>query len=148
MSEHVVGSIVEGKVIKIAPFGAIVAIDGGGQGLVHISQVTNSFVQDINDHLKVDDPVKVKVMSIDPETKRISLSIRAAMPAPEKPKFQKQNNFKPREFKNDGDRGNRHSYNQDSSSKGDSNDFEDIMKEFLKQSNDKMASLNKRANKR
>ncbi|MGL4790545.1 MAG: S1 RNA-binding domain-containing protein, partial [Anaerotignaceae bacterium] len=55
MSEHAVGNIVEGKVIKITPFGAIVAIDGGGQGLVHISQIANSFVQDINEHLKVDD---------------------------------------------------------------------------------------------
>ena len=85
MSELVVGSIVEGKVIKIAPFGAIVALEGGKQGLVHISQVANTFVQDINDHLKVDDVVKVKVLSIDPETHRISLSIRAALPKPERP---------------------------------------------------------------
>ena len=137
MSEIVVGSIMEGKVNKITSFGAIIALDGGGQGLVHISQVANSFVQDINDHLKVDDRVKVKVMSIDPETKRIALSIRAALPAPEKPKF-----FKPRE------QFDRNNSSQDSSPKTETNEFEDKMKEFLKQSNDKMATLNKRINKR
>ena len=69
MSEKLeVGSIVEGKVIRVKPFGAIVAI-GNTQGLVHISQVANSFVQDINDHIKVDDVVKVKVLSIDEENR-------------------------------------------------------------------------------
>ncbi len=143
MSELVVGSIVEGKVIKIAPFGAIVALEGGKQGLVHISQVANTFVQDINDHLKVDDVVKVKVLSIDPETHRISLSIRAALPKPERPERTdrpKKEGFKPRENRNNHDRGD--------APQAPLNDFEEKMKEFLKQSNDKMATLNKRANKR
>ena len=143
MSELVVGSIVEGKVIKIAPFGAIVALEGGKQGLVHISQVANTFVQDINDHLKVDDVVKVKVLSIDPETHRISLSIRAALPKPERPERTdrpKKEVFKPRENRNNHDRGD--------APQAPLNDFEEKMKEFLKQSNDKMATLNKRANKR
>ena len=143
MSELVVGSIVEGKVIKIAPFGAIVALEGGKQGLVHISQVANTFVQDINDHLKVDDVVKVKVLSIDPETHRISLSIRAALPKPERPDRTdrpKKEGFKPRENRNNHDRGD--------APQAPLNDFEEKMKEFLKQSNDKMATLNKRANKR
>ena len=143
MSELVVGSIVEGKVIKIAPFGAIVALEGGKQGLVHISQVANTFVQDINDHLKVDDVVKVKVLSIDPETHRISLSIRAALPKPERPERTdrpKKEGFKPRENRNNHDRGD--------APHAPLNDFEEKMKEFLKQSNDKMATLNKRANKR
>ena len=65
MSEKLeVGSIVEGKVVRVKPFGAIVSL-GNTQGLVHISQVANSFVQDINDHVKVGDMVKVKVLSID-----------------------------------------------------------------------------------
>ncbi|HCT65223.1 MAG TPA: RNA-binding protein S1 [Lachnospiraceae bacterium] len=151
MSEHVVGSIVEGKVIKITPFGAIVAIDGGGQGLVHISQIANSFVQDINDHLKVNDTVKVKIMTIDAETKRISLSIRAALPKPERPERpertdrpQRQPNFKPRDQKPNYDRHN----DSQASPQPPLNEFEERMKDFLKQSNDKMASLNKRANKR
>ncbi len=149
MSETIVGSIVEGKVIKITPFGAIVSLNENGQGLVHISQISNSFVQDINDHLKVDDPVKVKVMSIDPETKRISLSIRAALPKPERTdrgeKPQRSSNFKPREQKPRFDKSND---SQTHAPQAPVNDFEEKMKEFLKQSNDKMASLNKRANKR
>ena len=66
MSEKLeIGTIVEGEVIKVKPFGAIVSIDGKNQGLVHISQISNSFVQDINDHIAVGDTVKVKVLSVD-----------------------------------------------------------------------------------
>jgi predicted RNA-binding protein with RPS1 domain len=147
MSEQlVVGSIVEGKVAKITPFGAIVAINGGGQGLVHISQIANTFVKDINDHLKVGDEVKVKVLSIEEETNRIALSIRAALPKPEKQERpSKPQNFKNRDFKPNNEKP---SFDSQSAPRTPSNDFEDIMKEFLKQSNDKMAALNKRANKR
>ena len=68
-----VGSIVEGKVLKLKPFGAIVELDSSTQGLVHISQVANGFVQDINEHLKEGDVVKVKVINIDSENNKISL---------------------------------------------------------------------------
>jgi predicted RNA-binding protein with RPS1 domain len=147
MSEQlVVGSIVEGKVSKITPFGAIIAINGGGQGLVHISQIANSFVKDINDHLKVGDEVKVKVLSIEEETNRVSLSIRAALPKPEKTdRPQKQPYNKNRDSKPSYEKN--YTSNQ-SSDNAPSNDFEEIMKEFLKQANDKQATLNKRANKR
>ena len=96
MSEKLeVGSIVEGKVVRVKPFGAIVSL-GSVQGLVHISQVANSFVQDINDHVKVGDMVKVKILSIDEENRKIALSIRDALPKEErrpksdKPFIQKQ----------------------------------------------------------
>ena len=89
------GSVVEGKVVRIKPFGAIVQLEDGGQGLVHISQIANGFVQDINDHVTIGDTVKVKVMSIDEENKKIALSIRDALP-----KAPRQQNFKPREHKN------------------------------------------------
>jgi len=153
MSEPlVVGSIVEGKVTKVTPFGAIVAINGGGQGLVHISQIANTFVKDINDHVKIGDEVKVKVLSIEEETNRVALSIRAALPKPERTERPERQdrpskpNFKNRESRGDGEKS---SYDRDYSDRpAQSNDFEDIMKEFLKQSNDKMASLNKRANKK
>lgn len=148
MSEQItVGSIVEGKVTRITDFGAIVSIGNGKQGLVHISQIANTFVQNINDHVKVNDTVKVKVLSIDNEKNRISLSIRAAMPKPEHehrsngPKQGSQ--FKGHENKNSFDR-NADSYPQNQKV----DDFEEKMKEFLKQSNEKMAGLNKRANKR
>ena len=144
----VVGSIVEGKVVKVTPFGAIVSINGGGQGLVHISQIANTFVKDINDHVKVGDEVKVKVLSIEEETNRIALSIRAALPKPERPERPerpKQQGFKNRDSKPNYEKSS--SYDNRNASRTPSNDFEDIMKDFLKQSNDKMAALNKRANK-
>ena len=81
MSEKLeVGSIVEGKVIRVKPFGAIVSIGEQAQGLVHISQVANSFVQDINDHVKVGDTVTVKVLSVEPVNNKIALAMKEALP--------------------------------------------------------------------
>ena len=77
-----IGVITEGKVTGIAKFGAFVALGDGKSGLVHISEVSTGFVTDINEHLKVGDEVKVKVVSID-DKGRINLSIRQAMPKPE-----------------------------------------------------------------
>ncbi len=146
MSEKLeVGSIVEGKVIRIKPFGAIVLINDSVQGLVHISQIANSFVQDINEHIAVGDIVKVKVLSIDAETNKISLSIREALPPAPRPARPQQNSFKPREQKNNYEsRGG--DFKKEQSSTG--NDFEDKMKEWLKQANERQAGLNKRANRR
>lgn len=79
-----VGAIVKGKVTGIQSFGAFVAIDGENtQGLIHISEVNNSYVQDINEFLQVGQEVEVKVINIDTERNKISLSIRALMPNPE-----------------------------------------------------------------
>ena len=73
-----VGSIVEGKVSKIMPFGAFVSLPGKKSGLVHISEVARDYVENIADHLKEGDEVKVKVIKID-ETGKISLSIKQAL---------------------------------------------------------------------
>jgi len=71
-----VGSVLKGKVTGITNFGAFVQIDGTKiTGLVHISEVAMDFVKDINEHLKVNDDVKVKVVSVAPGGK-ISLSIK------------------------------------------------------------------------
>ncbi len=70
-----VGQIIEGKVTGITKFGAFVELSDGVTGLVHISEVADSFVKDVNDFLKQNDVVKVKVISISPDGK-ISLSIR------------------------------------------------------------------------
>lgn len=88
-----VGQVVKGKVTGIQPFGAFVQIEGENtQGLVHISEVSNTYVKDINDHLKVGQEVEVKVIKVDPANKRISLSIRALMPNPEGNKGRRDNN--------------------------------------------------------
>lgn len=74
-----VGSIVEGKITGITKFGAFVEIEPRVTGLVHISEISNSYVAQIEDHLKVGDIVKVKVLSV--ENKKIALSIKQAEPA-------------------------------------------------------------------
>ena len=72
-----VGNIIEGKVVKIMPFGAFVDLGGNQSGMVHISEISQNYVQDIAEHIKEGDTVKVKVVKID-EKGRISLSIRQA----------------------------------------------------------------------
>lgn len=84
MSEKIeVGSVITGKVTGIQPYGAFVALDENTQGLVHISEVTHGFVKDINEHLKVGDEVKVKVLSVDEAAGKIGLSIRATEESPQ-----------------------------------------------------------------
>lgn len=79
-----VGQTIKGKVTGVQSFGAFVALDDKNtQGLVHISEVSNTFVKDINDYLKVGQEVEVKVIKVDETSKKISLSIRALMPNPE-----------------------------------------------------------------
>ena len=70
-----VGSIVEGKVVGITKFGAFVELEGGKKGLVHISEISDHFVKDVNEYLKLNDRVKVKVINISPDGK-IDLSIK------------------------------------------------------------------------
>ncbi len=73
-----VGSIVEGKVTGITNFGAFIQLPESKTGLVHISEVAQEYVKDISAHLKENQTVKVKIMSIDPNGK-ISLSIKKAL---------------------------------------------------------------------
>ena len=73
------GCIVEGKVLRIVEFGAFVELQPGLDGLVHISQCATTRVNDVHEVLKEQQVVRVKVLSVDPEKKRISLSIRQAM---------------------------------------------------------------------
>ena len=79
-----VGSKVEGKVTGITNFGAFVELPNGSTGLVHISEVADNYVKDINDHLKVGDMIEVKVMNVGTDGK-IGLSIRKAKPESERP---------------------------------------------------------------
>ena len=72
-----IGSILEGKVTGIMNFGAFVSLPGGKSGLVHISEIANSFVKDVHDHLQVGQTVKVKVLDIN-EQGKINLSIKRA----------------------------------------------------------------------
>lgn len=79
-----VGSIQEGKVTGIMNFGAFVALPGGKSGLVHISEIANTFVKDVHEHLQVGQQVKVKVLGIN-EQGKINLSIKAVQAEEKKP---------------------------------------------------------------
>ena len=72
-----IGSIQEGKVTGIMSFGAFVSLPGGKSGLVHISEIANTFVKDVHEHLQVGQIVKVKVLDINDQGK-INLSIKRA----------------------------------------------------------------------
>jgi len=72
-----VGTVLEGKVTGITKFGAFVALPEGKSGLIHISEVANTFVNDVHDFLSEGQTLKVKVLSISPEGK-ISLSAKRA----------------------------------------------------------------------
>lgn len=81
-----IGKIYEGKVTGITKFGAFVELEKGTTGMVHISEIANTYVNEIKDHIQEGQEVKVKVLSLG-EGGKISLSIKRALPAPEKKQF-------------------------------------------------------------
>ncbi len=74
-----VGSVVEGKVVRIKPFGAFVSLAPRIDGLVHISQVATHRIDKVEDEMKVGQTVRAKVLSVDTDAKRISLSTREVL---------------------------------------------------------------------
>ena len=80
-----VGAVVEGKVTGITKFGAFVALPEGRGGLVHISEVANTYVNEVGDYLTVGQTVKVRVLSIAKDGK-INLSVRQAAESPAAPR--------------------------------------------------------------
>ena len=130
MSEALeINSIVEGEVVRIKPFGAIVLLPGGKQGLVHISHISSRYVQNITDFVNVGDVVKVKVLTIEAETGRISLSMMEAEP--------------PKPFEQRMPEADSRAYGG-----GDASSFEDKFKDWLKSANERQAGLNKRNKRR
>lgn len=109
-----VGSKLQGKVTGITNFGAFVDLGEGKTGLVHISEVADNYVKDINEHLTVGDEVTVKVINVEKDGK-IGLSIKKAKDRPVRQK-------PPRER---------------------AENFESKMNRFLKDSEDRLASLKK-----
>lgn len=79
--EFGVGSILDGKVTGITKFGAFVSLPEGRSGLVHISEIAYSYVNEVSDHLQEGQEVKVKVIGID-QANRINLSIKQVAPPP------------------------------------------------------------------
>lgn len=130
-----VGAKLQGKVSGITNFGAFVDLGEGKTGLVHISEVSNGFVKDINDVLKVGDEVTVLVTTVGNDGK-IGLSIRKTQEQPpqEKREFKKDN--RPRGGQGQGPKKNfpRENANQ-------KQDFDSLMSSFLKDSDDRLSSL-------
>lgn len=78
VEKYAVGTVVEGKVVRMVPFGAFVELEPGVDGLVHISQIANKHVVKPEDELKVGEIINVKVLEVNSEQKKISLSKRQA----------------------------------------------------------------------
>ena len=91
--ELTVGTIVEGTVKSIANFGAFITLPEGKTGMVHISDVANTFVNDIHDHLTVGQSVKVMVTGIDGA--KISLSMKRLEARPQRPAPQQNRPVRP-----------------------------------------------------
>lgn len=135
-----IGSVYDGTVTGLTNFGAFVKLENGVSGMVHISEVSNEYVNDISEHLSEGDKVKVKVLEIN-EKGKVSLSIKKALPKEEKPKPQKPS--KPR--RDNKDRGWKGAPQQESSAPMS---FEDMMAKFKAQSEDKMSDLKRSSDKR
>ncbi|MFI3129539.1 MAG: 4-hydroxy-3-methylbut-2-enyl diphosphate reductase [Bacillota bacterium] len=82
--KYPIGSIITGDVIRLRPFGAIVKIEENVEGLIHISQISHTYVDNIAHALAEGDSVDAKVIDIDMNKNKINLSIKALLPEPEK----------------------------------------------------------------
>ena len=146
--EPQVGSILEGKVTSITKFGAFIALEQGKSGLVHISEIANSFVNDVHDFLQEGQSVKVLVLST--ENGKINLSIKRTLPPQERtaPRGARPGGLRPagaaphaggsRPAPSRVPRGAQ----QPVPPSGDQT-FEDKLKQFLSSSEGKMADLNR-----
>ncbi|MEG1686791.1 MAG: S1 RNA-binding domain-containing protein [Angelakisella sp.] len=144
-----VGNIVEGKVAKITNYGAFIDLEGGGTGMVHISEIANSYVKDINDHITVGETVTVKVIGIN-EQNKVSLSIKEMQPAPEQSSFRPQQGgdrnamSRPPLPRQSGPRSSApRSFNKPAAVPSTGDPFEDMMNRFKKTSDDKLSDLKK-----
>ena len=136
--ELAVGQIVEGKITGITNFGVFVDLGEGKSGLVHISEVSRSYVSEIKEHVKIGDVVKMKVLTIS-EDGKISLSIKRAMMDSE-PK---------REKTNDRPKRNTASPKMDGSytwmpKKEEPASFEEMMNRFKQTSDEKFSDLKRK----
>ena len=130
--EFGVGSVLEGKVTGITKFGAFVSLPEGKSGLVHISEIAYSYVNDVKDHLKEGQEVKVKVIGID-ENGRINLSIKKAMDPPPRPAGHGRPMGRPGGHNGGGFRGK--------PAPAEPASFEDRLKQFMAASDSKLSEL-------
>ncbi len=84
--KYAVGDVIKGTVVRIVSFGAFVEVEKGIDGLVHVSQISHEWLENPTSVLKVGDEVEAKILGIDPEKEKMTLSIKALTPAPERPR--------------------------------------------------------------
>ena len=135
--ELAVGQVLEGTVTGITKFGAFVSLEGGRSGLVHISEVANTFVNDVHDHVQIGQKVKVKVLSLG-EAGKINLSIKRAAEVP-------RQNQPPRRPDPGGYQSAPRPAQQSAPAQGQvaaptgDQDFEDRLKRFMQESDSRIA---------
>ena len=149
-----VGSILEGKVTGITKFGAFVSLGENKSGLVHISEIANTYVNDIHDHLQEGQTVKVKILAID-ENGRINLSIKRAQPQASAPQGGQRGpagghrtGSAPRQNTFGGQRGQRSAAAQPAAPMTAEESFEAKLKAFMTESEGKISDLNHSIDKR
>lgn len=138
--EFGVGSILDGKVTGITKFGAFVALPEGRSGLVHISEIAYTYVNEVSDHLHEGQEVRVKVIGID-QANRINLSIKQVTPPPARPARGSQGGG-PRS--NGGGRprqGGSRPVGFVRQAPKEPTDFEDRLKQFMQSSDSKLSEL-------
>ena len=140
MQQLTVGEIVEGKITGITNFGIFADLGKGKSGMVHISEVSRTYVNDINELFKLGDVVKMKVMNITEEGK-ISLSIKRALEPEKKPEVPKKTRQErtPRETA-------KPSYNSYTwaPKKQEPASFEEMMNRFKQTSDEKFSDLKRK----
>ena len=143
-----VGEVVTGKVTGITKFGAFVALDSKKTGLVHISEVSRSYVNDIHDHLTEGQDVKVKIIAID-ENGRINLSIKKALPRENTPQQENSRSAAPSDRpaprrprgNSTPRRGTYAAADSRSDTANTSLSFEDKLKHFMQDSESRMSDI-------
>jgi len=125
------GTIIEGKVTGITPFGAFISFGDGKTGLVHISEIALGYVKNVQDHLKENDMVKAKILSVD-QNGKISLSIKQAL-----------SNERPRDKKPERSQSPKRPEDIDWSKKARPTSFEDMMAKFKQDSDEKLSDMKK-----
>lgn len=130
-----VGMILTGKVTGITKFGAFVSIGPGKSGLVHISEIANTYVSDVSQFLSEGQEVNVKIIGID-DNGRINLSIKKAVEqeAPRTPRPRPQNQNRPRPPRE--------------KESAPELSFEDKLKQFMQDSDSKIAGIKQYSDKR
>ena len=133
------GSVVEGVVSRITNFGAFVDIEGGKNGLVHISEISDIYVRDVRDFLTEGDKVKAKVINID-ERGKIALSLKQMKTQESDTEQENSTTSKNKFVRNERiERGDiKRPLRQVSSS------FEDKLSKFMKESDEKLADRKRR----